>query len=89
MDLRQDTSGGFNPLVVIPVYNHPRTIGRMVEAMLSHGLPCLLVDDGSEAGCAAVLDALQARHAPRVQVLRLPRNQGKGAAVTAGLRAGG
>lgn len=84
---RSDTTADFNPVAVIPVYNHPRTIGSMVEALLAHGLACLLVDDGSDAECAAVLDALATRHAPQVQVLRLPHNQGKGAAVMAGLRA--
>jgi glycosyltransferase involved in cell wall biosynthesis len=82
-----DAVVAFRPVAIIPVYNHPRTIGRMVEAMLAHDLPCLLVDDGSDAECAAVLDALVTRHAPRVQLLRLARNQGKGAAVVAGLRA--
>lgn len=76
----------FRPVAIIPVYNHPRTIGRMVEAMRAHDLPCLLVDDGSDAECAAVLDTLATRHAPSVQVLRLAHNQGKGAAVVTGLR---
>lgn len=79
----------FRPLAMIPVYNHPDTVGRMVRGVLQAGLPCMLVDDGSEPRCAAVLDAL-ARPSPGqpvVQVLRLPRNQGKGAAVMAGLRA--
>jgi glycosyltransferase involved in cell wall biosynthesis len=76
----------FHPIAVIPVYNHPDTIGRMVDGVLQAGLPCLLVDDGSEPRCAAVLDALAAQHAPRVQLLRLEVNQGKGGAVMAGLR---
>ncbi|EYC51163.1 glycosyl transferase [Hylemonella gracilis str. Niagara R] len=84
-----DAALAFRPTAIIPVYNHPRTIGRMVEAMLAHDLPCLLVDDGSNAECAAVLDALVMRHAPRVRLLRLPQNQGKGAAVVAGLREAG
>ena len=75
----------FQPVVVIPVYNHPSTIGAMVEAVLRHGLPCILVDDGSEPGCAAVLDALARAHGA-VALVRLDRNQGKGAAMTAGLR---
>ncbi|MBX9755397.1 MAG: glycosyltransferase family 2 protein [Pseudomonadaceae bacterium] len=47
-------------------------------------LPCLLVDDGSSAACAAVMDALAAH--PDCYLLRLPSNQGKGGAVMAGLR---
>lgn len=76
----------FQPIAVIPVYNHPDTIARMVDGVLQAGLPCLLVDDGCEPRCAAVLDALATQHAPRVQLLRLAVNQGKGGAVMAGLR---
>lgn len=76
----------FRTIAVIPVYNHPDTIGQMVDGVLQAGLPCLLVDDGCEPRCAAVLDALTAQHAPQVQLLRLAHNQGKGGAVMAGLR---
>jgi len=75
----------FSPVVVIPVYNHPDAIGQMVAAVRGHGLPCVLVDDGSEARCAAVLDALAAG-GDGVSLLRLPVNQGKGGAMMAGLR---
>lgn len=76
----------FEPVAVIPVYNHPATIGFMVEAVRAHGLRCILVDDGSEPGCAAVLDALAAAPAGDVTLVRLPQNQGKGGAMMAGLR---
>lgn len=76
----------FHPIAVIPVYNHPDTIGHMVQGVLQADLPCLLVDDGSEPRCAAVLQALAQQHAPRVQLQRLEQNQGKGGAVMAGLR---
>lgn len=76
-----------DPVVVIPVYNHPSTIAAMVDAVRGHGLRCILVDDGSESGCAAVLDALAAAHGEAVTLLRLPVNQGKGGAMMAGLRA--
>ncbi|MBK1711183.1 glycosyltransferase family 2 protein [Rubrivivax gelatinosus] len=75
-----------DPVVVIPVYNHPATIGAMVAAVRGHGLRCILVDDGSDAGCAAVLDALAAQHGQPVTLLRLASNQGKGGAMLAGLR---
>ncbi|WPB57075.1 glycosyltransferase family 2 protein [Xylophilus sp. GOD-11R] len=76
----------FNPVVLIPVYNHPATIGAAVQAVVGQGLPCLLVDDGSDAACAAVLDAVVAAHPGWVSLQRLPRNQGKGGAMVAGLR---
>ncbi|AOY01459.1 glycosyltransferase family 2 protein [Jeongeupia sp. USM3] len=71
-------------IAVIPVYNHGGAIGAVVDALLAHGLPVLLVDDGSEAGCAAVLDALASRE--RVTLLRHAANQGKGAACASGFR---
>jgi glycosyltransferase involved in cell wall biosynthesis len=76
-------------VAVVPVYNHPATIGAVVRAILAHGLPCILVDDGSEAGCARVLQQLADTQAPRVTLLRLPSNQGKGAAMAAGFREAG
>src|SRR5689334_4919686 len=71
-------------VAVIPVYNHPDTVGLMVAAVRRHGLPCVLVDDGCEPRCAAVLDQLAT--APDVTLVRLPVNQGKGGAMMAGLR---
>ncbi len=71
---------------VVPVYEHGGAVGRVVSAIRANGLHCLLVDDGSGADCARTLDALAAGD-PAVQVLRLPTNQGKGAAVRAGLMA--
>ncbi len=71
--------------VVIPVYNHGATAVRMVQSVRALGLPCIVVDDGSDAQCAALLDAVAAP--PQVELVRLPVNQGKGGAVMAGLRA--
>lgn len=71
---------------VIPVYEHGHAVGRVVSAIRANGLNCLLVDDGSGADCARELDALAAAD-PAIRVLRLPTNQGKGAAVQAGLLA--
>ena len=76
----------FQPLAIVPVYNHPDTVGAMVQGILQAGLPCLLVDDGSESRCAAVLDVLAQQHAPVVQLLRLVHNQGKGGAMVAAMR---
>lgn len=76
----------FKPCIVVPVYNHEHAIGTVLEGLLRHGVPVLLVDDGSNANCAAVLDALAREHASQVTLVRLPHNQGKGAAVLAGFR---
>ncbi|TFZ00395.1 glycosyltransferase family 2 protein [Ramlibacter henchirensis] len=78
----------FDPVVVIPVFNHPATIGGMVAQVRAHGLRCILVDDGSDRECAGVLDAL-ARQDDAIALVRLPRNRGKGAAMVAGFREAG
>ncbi len=70
---------------VIPVYNHGAAIGAVVRAVLGHGLPCVLVDDGSDAECARVLADIALMCPERVALTRLPVNQGKGGAMMAGL----
>ncbi len=73
-------------LVVIPVYNHGAAIGGVVASVIAHGLPCLMVDDGSEPECAATIREIAGREPAVVQALRLDVNQGKGAAMMAGFR---
>mgnify|MGYP003576495803 CR=1 FL=1 len=79
----------FDPVVVIPVYNHPASIGHVVAQVRAQGLPCILVDDGSDAECARVLDVLADGNEGTVSLVRLSRNQGKGAAMVAGFREAG
>jgi glycosyltransferase involved in cell wall biosynthesis len=76
----------FKPCVLIPVYNHEHAVGAVLEALLAHGLPCILVDDGSSPACAAVLDGLAAAEPELVVLERHARNQGKGGAVMTGFR---
>lgn len=68
--------------VVIPVYNHGEAITAVVQAVHRHQLPCILVDDGSDNTCAAVLDQLEQDGAT---LIRLAGNLGKGGAMVAGL----
>ncbi len=79
------SEASFRPVAVIPVYNHGEAIGGVVARVRESGLRCLLVDDGSSAPCAAVLDELA--RASDIALVRLPVNQGKGGAMMAGLRA--
>ncbi|WP_407297653.1 glycosyltransferase family 2 protein [Stutzerimonas zhaodongensis] len=74
----------FKPCAVVPVYNHGACLPKVVHTLLAEDLPCILVDDGSRADTAQVIDQL-AEHAC-VHVFRHQRNQGKGAAVATGLR---
>ncbi len=80
-------SASFRPVVLVPVYDHEGAIGAMVDAILKHPLPCLLVDDGSSPTCERVLRDIASAHPERVQLVRLPQNQGKGGAIMAGFSA--
>jgi glycosyltransferase involved in cell wall biosynthesis len=71
---------------LVPVYDHERAVGATVASLRAHGLAVILVDDGSGPSCAGVLRRLAAEDS-NVHLLRLAENQGKGAAVMAGLRA--
>ena len=69
---------------VIPVYNHELAVQAVAAALRQHGLPVVLVDDGSNETCRLALERLAADTGD--QLVRLPVNGGKGAAVIAGLR---
>jgi len=75
----------FRACAVVPCYNHGATAGAVVERLVAHGLDVLLIDDGSDATTAQALRVLGMQQ-PRVQVLRIEPNGGKGAAVLYGLR---
>ena len=74
--------------VVVPAYNEERTIAKVTARLLA--LPIvdeiLIVDDGSTDGTAFEADRL-AQQNPKIRVLKQPRNQGKTAAVSAGIAA--
>jgi glycosyltransferase involved in cell wall biosynthesis len=77
-----------NVCAVIPVYDHEHAVGQMVQSLRQQGLTVFLVDDGSGPPCAAELDRLADGDVDaNVRLLRLPKNQGKGAAVMAGFAA--
>lgn len=69
--------------VLIPVYNHAEAIEQTCAGARRLGLPLILVDDGSDHECAAVLNRLAKDD--DIFLVRLPSNRGKGAAVKAGL----
>lgn len=75
----------FNPCLLIPVYNHEHAIGKVVAQLAQYQIPCILVDDGSNECCAAVIDKMA--ELPWVQTVRHERNRGKGAAVVTGFHA--
>lgn len=71
--------------VVIPIYNHEKYIESTLKRIFPFSLSIIIVNDGSSDACHDLLDQLQQRHED-VDVLHLPQNGGKGAAVIAGLK---
>jgi glycosyltransferase involved in cell wall biosynthesis len=69
--------------IVIPYHNHPGAIGGVVAALKPLGLPCRIVDDGSDGPSQAAVASIVARE-DWITLQRLPVNQGKGGAVMAG-----
>lgn len=64
--------------ILIPAYNAEKTILSVVRECLEHGLPVVLVDDGSVDDTSALLSGLP------VTLLRHQLNLGKGAALKTG-----
>jgi glycosyltransferase involved in cell wall biosynthesis len=71
-------AGAPNLCVVIPVFNHALTVGRIVREAKAH-LPVIAVNDGCTDGTGGILAAETG-----ITVVTLARNQGKGAALRAG-----
>ena len=69
---------------IVPVYNHAAPAARVVAALGGLALPCVVVDDGSDADADARLERLI--DPGRVELVRHAHNLGKGAAVVSGLR---
>ncbi len=70
-------------VVVVPVYNERDTVREVLTQIEQAGFPSILVtDDGSTDGSGDVLDGWAAA-GPTRQVIHLPRNRGKSAALQA------
>jgi len=76
----------FHPCVVIPCYNHGAMMAGVMNRLAPFGLPCYVVDDGSDPATRQALRTLASQHA-WMTLLRLPQNSGKGAALLHGLQA--
>lgn len=64
--------------ILIPSYNAEKTLGDVAAECLSHGIPVVVVDDGSRDSTGQIAAALP------LTVLRHERNLGKGRALRTG-----
>ncbi|WP_305465292.1 glycosyltransferase family 2 protein [Photobacterium leiognathi] len=74
----------FNPCFLIPCYNHGATVPAVIDALTSYSFPIIIVDDGSELATRKILSEQAKR--PNITIVTLPKNQGKGGAVIAGIK---
>ncbi|WP_305404249.1 glycosyltransferase family 2 protein [Photobacterium leiognathi] len=74
----------FNPCFLIPCYNHGSTVPAVIDALTSYDFPIIIVDDGSELATQKILSEQAKR--PNIIIVTLPKNQGKGGAVIAGIK---
>lgn len=73
------------PGLLIPIFNHRDTIPDVVAGLAYLGLPCLIVDDGSDAATRATLRRLPPLF-PWIELSHLRKNRGRGVALRHGYR---
>lgn len=78
--------GGCSVGVVIPAYNEERQIDKVLETMPEYVDHIVVVDDGSTDATLEHLHVWEGKMGRRLTVIAQPKNQGVGAAVTAGYR---
>ena len=72
--------------VLVPLYNEQAFIGELLSRVLAAPLPngldreIIVVDDCSTDGSADIVANMAGRH-PEIQLVRQPKNLGKGAAI--------
>jgi glycosyltransferase involved in cell wall biosynthesis len=74
--------GGAPFAIVIPVYNHVRNVGQVVQAAVASGAFVVVVDDGSTDGSGDAVAGISG-----ATLVRHEKNLGKGAAILTGLAA--
>jgi glycosyltransferase involved in cell wall biosynthesis len=75
-----------NPCIIVPVYNHVEAIPRVLAKLKVHGLPWLLINDGSSSVCSQVLADCARHESNWINLLTRHENGGKGAAVMDGFK---
>ncbi|MCP5040232.1 MAG: glycosyltransferase family 2 protein [bacterium] len=74
-----------NPCLLVPVYDHGEQAVQVIADLAAFDLPCVVVDDGSDASTKQALSQVAAR-SPWVRLETRSSNGGKGAALKTGYR---
>jgi glycosyltransferase involved in cell wall biosynthesis len=78
--------------ILVPLYNEEEFVTELLERVIVAPLPegldreIVVVDDGSRDGSVEAVEAVAARHAGLIRLVRHERNQGKGAAIRTAIR---
>lgn len=88
-----ERAGAPRMTVIIPAYNEGPMVAKSIDSVVEaeydpEKLEIIVVDDGSTDDTWTHIEAAAARHAGRVQTVRLKRNSGKRAALAEGFRTG-
>jgi glycosyltransferase involved in cell wall biosynthesis len=73
------------PCLLIPIYQHGSTIRGVVRSLEEYGLPCFIVNDGSDAATSAALAEIEEQF-DWVEIEHQSVNRGKGVALRHGYR---
>lgn len=71
-----------NLCFLIPYYNHPENINKLLNTLLTYNLPVIIVDDGSNPPLISVLTV----SSPLIITVSYGVNKGKGSAVITGMK---
>lgn len=73
--------------IIIPIYNEENTLAELIKRVQAVNInkELILVDDGSTDGTGAILKSWEANLPANMKIIYQPYNQGKGAAIAAGL----
>jgi glycosyltransferase involved in cell wall biosynthesis len=78
-------SGVIKQGIIIPVYNHGKAVGAVVEKLSPLRFPIIMVDDGSDSETKSCLEKIYSSY-PLTVPVTLQKNSGKGRAVFEGLK---
>lgn len=71
---------------LVPVYDNPITLPKVVAALRETVGHVIIIDDGSNKETRQLVDSLSSKDAAHIHVQHLAHNSGKGAAVKIGLQ---